>query len=534
MAPDGSVGGFAGPDLEAAPGILLRTGGDADTDLTEEDDAHLQAQRERVARLVELEREIVTAAAILAKANHRLLVALRAFDEQRGWEAYGRKSAADWLSWRTGMSPGIARERMRVARALGRLPSIDAALADAQISFSKARALTRVATPENESELLVTARCATAHQLERLCRQFRHVAEEQVEGRPRISRTEGRWFRTRDIGGGFARGTIQLPVEEMAEIVATVNATCAQAWSKAAEEARRSGRAQETPDGAPPVAGTVAIEAHDPPRRVPPAYHPAEVVDRSTFNRVDALLAICRAFRENPAFASRRLARAEVFVETKLETLTGTDPAPAALRDGTALSPETARRLACDAAVIPFARGEDGAVIGVGRRSRTVPAPLARALALRDRHCRFPGCSNTISLDAHHVRHWAKGGPTNLDNLALLCSFHHWCLHEGGFAATFEAGELVVRDPRGRVLENAPALDPDGTAGEALRTWLAEHGPDPETALPIPIGGNADGSLFVEGMLFRTYGPACDGSIPRLPLADGSAPPIPPDEGRHA
>ena len=518
MAPDGSDGSFAGPDLEAAPENLLRTGGEAETDLAPESDARMQAQRERVDELFALEREIVTAAAILASANHRLLVALRAFDERAGWKEYGRKSAADWLSWRTGMSLGIARERVRVARALERLPLIDEALAQARISFSKARALTRVATPENESELLVTARCATAHQLEQLCRKFRHVAAEQVEGRPRVSRTEGRWLRVRDLGDGYARTTIQAPVEETAELLESVHASCSLARAHAAEEARRK-QAEAPPTDTPRRDAATSGE-----QSAPPAYHPAEAEDRSTFNRVDGLLAICRAFRENPEFASDRLARAEVFVETSLDTLAGAAPAPALLQDGTALSPETARRLACDAAVVPFAKGGDGAVLGVGRRSRTVPARLARALRLRDRHSRFPGCVNTISLDAPHVRHWAQGGSTDLDNLARLCGYHHWCLHEGGFSATFEGDELVVRDPRGRVLDNAPSLDPDGTAGTALRAWLAEHGPDPETALPVPIGGGADAGIFVDAMLFQTYGPECDGSIPRLPLPDGRAP----------
>src|SRR5690606_36848710 len=102
-----------------------------------------------------------------------------------------------WLSWRTGMSIGVAREHVRVARALGRLPVLDEALRTAKISFSKARALTRVATPENESELLFTALCTTASELERISRRFRNVAIDQVEGRIAALRQENRFLRFR-------------------------------------------------------------------------------------------------------------------------------------------------------------------------------------------------------------------------------------------------------------------------------------------------------------------------------------------------
>ena len=92
------------------------------------------------------------------------------------------------------------------------------------------------------------------------------------------------------------------------------------------------------------------------------------------------------------------------------------------LEDGSALSPETARRLACDASVVQN-----------GRKTRTIPPALRRALRARDRGCRFPGCENRRFLDAHHVHHWAKGGETTADNLVLLCRRHHRLVHEGGW-----------------------------------------------------------------------------------------------------
>ena len=94
----------------------------------------------------------------------------------------------------------------------------------------------------------------------------------------------------------------------------------------------------------------------------------------------------------------------------------------AALEDGDGLrvSAETSRRVACDAAVVVLQQAPDGAILDVGRKTRTIPPALRRALQTRDRQCRFPGC-HARRCDAHHVQHWADGGATRLDNLVLLC-----------------------------------------------------------------------------------------------------------------
>ena len=94
-----------------------------------------------------------------------------------------------------------------------------------------------------------------------------------------------------------------------------------------------------------------------------------------------------------------------------------------------ALSPEATRRLACDCglvvATVAAATVTDTAPLSIGRKTRTISAALKRALLLRDRTCRFPGCDHRLFLEGHHLQHWADGGETNLDNLALLCSLHH-------------------------------------------------------------------------------------------------------------
>jgi Domain of unknown function (DUF222) len=129
-------------------------------------------------RLVELERlgdEIAELSAHLDAASARLLELIREFDARDGWNDGACRSCAHWLAWRTGTDLNAARERVRVARALGSLPRISAALARGEISYAKARALTRAATPETEEQLLAFARAGTAHHVERLVRAWRRV-----------------------------------------------------------------------------------------------------------------------------------------------------------------------------------------------------------------------------------------------------------------------------------------------------------------------------------------------------------------------
>ncbi len=106
----------------------------------------------------------------------------------------------------------------------------------------------------------------------------------------------------------------------------------------------------------------------------------------------------------------------------------------------------------------------DGQVLDVGRRTRTIPPALRRALQARDRGCRFPGCG-VRHAQGHHIHHWANGGPTRLDNLALLCRRHHWAVHEEGYGVTRDAdGTLCFHTPTGRPIPDVPpppALPPD-------------------------------------------------------------------------
>ena len=117
--------------------------------------------------------------------------------------------------------------------------------------------------------------------------------------------------------------------------------------------------------------------------------------------------------------------------------------------------PETARRLACDASIMRVVLSGRSQPLDVGRRTSVVPAAMRRAVIVRDRHCRFPGCDRPHTwCDAHHVVHWADGGPTALANLLLLCRRHHRLVHQGGFGLELEGGRPLFRRPDGSVLED--------------------------------------------------------------------------------
>ena len=162
---------------------------------------------------------------------------------------------------------------------------------------------------------------------------------------------------------------------------------------------------------------------------------------------------------------------------------------------GIHVSAETARRLACDAAAVTMRHGPGGELLDVGRRTRTISPALRRALAARDRQCRFPGCGNR-RVDAHHIEHWADGGRTALDILVLLCRRHHRAVHEEGYRVTIDAGgDVKFLRPDGHLLPQAPQAPPwTGPALQPTNDALAAAGIeiDADTATPSWGGERLD------------------------------------------
>jgi hypothetical protein len=415
--------------------------------------------------------EIARTAAHLAAGTHRLLACIRAFDISEEWGHQGAISCAHWLSWRIGLAPGAAREKVRVARALGTLPHIDDALRKAVVSYSQVRALTRVATPVNEEQLLTMARASTAAQLERLCRTIRRAIAVTEQG-DRLD--EQRTLRTETLESGMVRITVIVHADEAALVM------------KAVEHARRQ-PAPAAPTE-PAAASDVSAAARAP---LPP--------------KVDALITVAESYLAHHDTASRGGSRTQIFLHLDQDPLARDGTLAATLDDGTRVSAEALRRLSCDATLVPVHHTSSGPQLDLGRRTRTISPALRRALNLRDRGCAFPACPNNLFLHAHHIQHWAHGGPTSLVNVLNLCTLHHRLVHEGGFGIRREeAGKVVFTDPRGRVVAVTPAAHQvDGDGAEELARWNEEAGIeiDAQTGFPGWDGERIDYTWAVDAVL---------------------------------
>ncbi|MGH9603424.1 MAG: DUF222 domain-containing protein, partial [Terriglobales bacterium] len=176
-------------------------------------------------------------------------------------------------------------------------------------------------------------------------------------------------------------------------------------------------------------------------------------LDRPSWShkRADALAVIFESFMAHGAKAMNGGERHQVVVHVSAETLRAGGGDHCEIEDGPAIAAETARRLACDASVVAIVENEKGEPLSVGRKTRSVPPAIQRALNSRDRGCRFPGCTHKKYTDAHHIKHWAKGGETKMSNLVTLCRFHHRKVHEG------EVTEALARMSPPLLVKRSPA-----------------------------------------------------------------------------
>ncbi len=390
--------------------------------------------------------EIAVLSAHLDAATARLLDLIRQFDARGGWNS-GFRSCAAWLSWRVGLDLGAARERVRVARALGTLPCLAQALARGELSYAKVRALTRVATPETEARLLGVGRGGTAAHVERIVRGWRCV-DRRAEAREAAQRHRNRGLRVYQDADGMVVVRGRLEPE--------VGALVIQALAAARETLYQRARGR---DGSVPVGhGNV----------------PAETPPSMAQKQADALALLAETALHHELDPGAPGERYQVVVHVDAEALADKDHAgQSVLEDGTRVSADTSRRLACDASRVVMRHDEDGRVVEVGARTRTIPPALRRALHHRDRGCRFPGCGLPFG-QGHHLRHWAHGGPTTLSNLALLCRRHHRAVHEEGFqVARGPDGDLRFQRPNGHPLPEVPP--PAAVPGDPVNALRACH-----------------------------------------------------------
>ncbi len=421
--------------------------------------------------------EIATLSATIQAATYKLLVLIGELDRRDGWadplDSNGFRSCAHWLSWRVGLSPGAAREYVRVAKALPELRKLSEAFGAGEVSYSKVRAVTRIATPETEDELLNLARSGTAAHVEKVVRLYRraHVVRENDQAQEQQrTRSLVTWF---DSDG-------MLVVQ--GRLTAEQGALFVKALEVSADELRD---AQNVPAG--------TSSASDP-------------APRTSGNQLkaDALARVAERALACDAAASSSTDRFHVVVHVDAEVLA--DPAAdgrCELEDGSAIAAETARRLACDATVSTMVHGPDGELTA-GRKTRVISAPLRRAQKARDgTRCAFPGCG-CRGRDAHHVQGWAEGGPTVLSNLLSLCRAHHTLVHEGGFRIeALAGGRFRFLRPDGRELLPAPPIPAvmDDPVASLAESWIPpEVTITPSTGLPTWMGERVDYDWILQAL----------------------------------
>jgi hypothetical protein len=333
----------------------------------------------------DLDRAIVTLAARINAETYELLVLIRQFDERAGWLQWGLGNCAEWLHYRCDFSMNAAREKVRVAHAMKTLPDIAAAFSSGRLSYSKVRAMTRVVGAHNEEELLSFALKTTTACVEERCRELRCGTVDSLDGAQRAFSSRSLRV-TRNADRGVMTISIDLPMET-GELV-----------EKALDKARDDSVSK------------------------------AEFVDESwSARQADALVSMASSYLSGNVEKTRNTS------DDYLVTI-HVDQSALANGDGRSSLPiESVKRMCCDGHTVVLGESENGEPLNIGRKTRTVPTAIKRALIARDKACSFPGCHHTRFVDAHHIRHWSAGGKTSLDNLMLLCSQHHKLVHEGGF-----------------------------------------------------------------------------------------------------
>ncbi len=353
----------------------------------------------------DLDRDIVTLATRINAATYELLVLVREFEERAGFVQWGLDNCAEWLAWRCDLSMTTALEKVRVARALKTLPRVSAAFASGELSYSKVRSLTRVANGENEAKLVRFALRHTAAHVAEYCRELRCGSVDSLGMAERAWANRSLRIR-RDQQRGMMTITVDLPMEA-GELV-----------EKALDKARDD-EATEIPD----------------------------LVDTSwSVRQADAFTTMVMEYLSGERGSGTSRDNYLVTIHVDQTALAGAD-------GRSAVPIETVKRLCCDGKTVVLTENDQGEPLSIGRKSRTVPAAIERAVRARDCNtCRFPGCRNHRFLDCHHIEHWANNGETALGNLMLLCTKHHTLLHEGGFR--------IEKD----YLDNWVFLRPDGIA----------------------------------------------------------------------
>lgn len=377
----------------------------------------LQKHQQRRVEIDELDKAIGKLNQSINASSYQLLLLIREFDERAGWAGWSFPDGVSWLKWRCDLGAGTAREKLRIAHALKELPLISGEFAAGKLSYSKVRVMTRVATSANESELIEMARRMTVCHLAEHCKQRSNASPSStaLAKNAHESRSYRVWH---DQARGTVHVSLEIPVEE------------GELLEKAVEKAAvRSAKELGT------------------------THHHADTEPSWSSLQADAMVNIMREFlgSSDGSHTKSRSSSADhyqVMVHVDEDALNKNES------DVNSQYPiESVRRLCCDGSIIPIVENAKGEPLNVGRKVRTITTAINRALWSRDRGCAFPGCSHTRFVDAHHIKHWADGGETSVDNLVLLCSSHHKLVHEGGYSVMRDhRQELFFKRPDGKAV----------------------------------------------------------------------------------
>jgi hypothetical protein len=391
---------------------------------------------------------ITTLAGQINAATYRFLKLIAEFDRRNAWSGYGLRSCAHWLSWKCSIDMGAAREKVRVARALEELPAINAAFEKGELSFSKVRAMTRAATDINESYLLMIAEYGTTQQMATLVKSFRTVSriekfdvtanndaglgtsEEKKKLNQQQFEQEARSVSCYQDDEGMWIIKAKLPAEEGALVAKALQ----ELGDNIADAKKREANNESAENNEKNVSAETEMKIFSFGSLI------EKEEEKLTFpqRRADALVAITEHYLASDSDGSQGLSSLKVAERCQLVMHVRADSHNTGAnndtnRDGRWLLPNAARRLACDASLLVVQEDEVGNVLDIVRKTRIIPPAMARALAIRDGGCQFPGCCENRYTEGHHIKHWADGSETKLDNLVTLCRYHHRELHKGSF-----------------------------------------------------------------------------------------------------
>ncbi len=416
--------------------------------------------------------EITELCGCLYAATYRLLVLIRQFDEEKLWGLPGLCSCAHWLNFKCGIGMNAAREKVRVANALPKLQKISEAFSKGELSYSKVRAMTRVANEDNEDFLMMIARHGSAHHVESLVAKYRRAVrlqDTELANKQYAERSAHYYF---DDDGAFVMNA-RFPAEQGALILKALDLAIDQE--------------------------DVTAETSQP---------------RASFSarRADAIAEMAESYLANGPASSSTADRYQVMIHVTAETDNGAKTTNNYLENGPHVSAETSRRIACDSSISILHEDQNGQPLNIGRKSRVIPPAMRRALRARDEGCRFPGCTHKYFIDGHHIRHWADGGETSLENLVQLCRHHHRLVHEGGFICErHDDGQVLFRDQVGQVIDTTGYVPPsDYTLAEYMRQRMEDLYIHSETCVSQWYAGDSMDYDLAVGSLFECAADTAD------------------------